>query len=536
MSAVAGTAALARLALRRDRVMLPAWILVIAGLTATTASSFAQLYPTVEARQEFATGIGRNPSLFALYGRAFDLTSVGGLTAWRIGGFAAVLAALMSLFTVVRHTRAEEEAGRLELVGSGVVGRLAPLTAALLVAFGAGLILAALVAAGLIGVGLPAAGSFALGLAIATGGWMFAAVASTAAQLTESARAANGIAAAVLGLSYLLRAIGDTAGEHSWLANLSWLSPIGWTQQVRPFVGERWWVFGLAAVFAAVLTAAAYRLVARRDLGAGLLPSRPGPAEAARTLRSPLALAWRLHRAALAGWVAGFAVLGAALGSIAAGVGDLVTDSPQLRDLLSRMGGGRGIVDTYLNATMGIVGVIAAVYTVQAGLRLRVEETSQRAEPVLATAVSRVRWALSHLTFAVLGTAALLGVAGLGAGFAHGLRTHDLGGQLPRLLGAALVELPAAWVLVGITAVLFGLVPRLSAGGWAAVLLFLLLGQFGPLLRLNQVIMDISPFTHVPKVLGGELTFAPLVWLAMLAGTLTAAGLVGFRHRDVGAG
>jgi ABC-2 type transport system permease protein len=337
-------------------------------------------------------------------------------------------------------------------------------------------------------------------------------------------------------MSYLLRAIGDTAGGHSWLANLCWLSPIGWTQQVRPFAGERWWVFGLAAAFAAVLTAAAYRLVARRDLGAGLLPSRPGPAEAARTLRSPLALAWRLHRAALAGWVAGFAMLGAALGSIAAGVGDLVTDSPQLRDLLSRMGGGRGIVDTYLNATMGIVGVIAAVYTVQAGLRLRVEETSQRAEPVLATAVSRVRWALSHLTFAVLGTAALLGVAGLGAGFAHGLRTHDLGGQLPRLLGAALVELPAAWVLVGITAVLFGLVPRLSAGGWAAVLLFLLLGQFGPLLRLNQVIMDISPFTHVPKVLGGELTFAPLVWLAMLAGTLTAAGLVGFRHRDVGAG
>jgi putative exporter of polyketide antibiotics len=89
----------------------------------------------------------------------------------------------------------------------------------------------------------------------------------------------------------------------------------------------------------------------------------------------------------------------------------------------------------------------------------------------------------------------------LGLGLAHGLRNHDLGTQLPRLLGAVLIVLPAAWVLLGLTMALFGLAPRLTALSWAAVLLFLLPGQFGPILRLDQRVMDISPYSPAIKEL-----------------------------------
>jgi ABC-2 type transport system permease protein len=450
-----------------------------------------------------------------------------------VGGVGAVLAALMSLFTVVRHTRAEEEAGRAELVGSAVVGRHAALTAGLAAAFAADLVLAALVTAGLTGLGEPAVGALALGLSLAAAGWMFAALAAVAAQLAEGARGARGIAAGGVGLAYLLRAVGDSARDGGW-SRLSWLSPIGWTQRTRPFAGERWWVFGLAAALVVVLVGAAYALVTRRDLGAGLLPPRLGPAEAAAGLRSPLALAWRLHRAALLGWTAGLAVVGTAVGGVAQGVGDIVTDNPQLADLFTKMGGQQKIVDAYLASTMGVVGLVAAAYAVAAALRLRSEETGLRAEPVLATRVGRTRWALSHLAFAAAGPAVLLAAAGLAAGLTHGLRTGDVGTHLPQLLGDALVQLPAVWVLAGITVALFGLTPRLVAVSWAALVVFLLLGQLGPVLRLNQWAMDVSPFTHVPKLPDAEPAAAPMVWLVAVGVVLTVSGLVGFRRRDVG--
>ena len=56
------------------------------------------------------------------------------------------------------------------------------------------------------------------------------------AQYAVSARAAAGLAGAALAVAFVLRAIGDV-GDGS----LSWLSPIGWSQQTQPFAGHRVW-------------------------------------------------------------------------------------------------------------------------------------------------------------------------------------------------------------------------------------------------------------------------------------------------------
>jgi polyether ionophore transport system permease protein len=108
---------------------------------------------------------------------------------------------------------------------------------------------------------------------------------------------------------------------------------------------------------------------------------------------------------------------------------------------------------------MSLLGLIAAGYAIQATLRLRDEETSGRAEPVLSTAAGRLRWAASHLVFSILGPAAALGAAGLAIGLSHGLNTGDVGRELPRVLAGAMVQLPAVWVLAAIAVVLFGLLP-----------------------------------------------------------------------------
>lgn len=532
MNALAGTGALVRLALRLDRIRLPIWILAIAGTVVATASSFEQLYPTVASRLQLSSGIVENPSMRAIYGPLFDPRSIGGLTAWRQGGVGLVLIALMSLLTVVRHTRAEEEAGRLELIGAGVVGRYAPLTAALVLAFGASLLIGLLMAGGLIGLGLPTAGSLALGLGFLAVGWIFAAVAAVAAQLTESARLATGIAVSVLAAAYLVRAAGDAAADTgpTWL---TWLSPIGWAQQIRPYAGERWEVFGLAAGLVVVCTGAAYTLVTRRDIGASLMPPRPGPSSASPGLRSALALAWRLQRAPLLGWTIGFAVMGTAMGAVADGVRDVVESSPQIEEIVRRIGGSDAIVDAFLATIAGLFGLVAAVYAVQATLRLRVEETGLRAEPLLATRVGRTEWVSSHVVLAALGAGVLLAVAGAGVGLTHGLSAGDVSGQLPRMVGGALVQLPATLVFAAVALALFGVFPRLTVLSWAALVVCLLIGQLGPLLQLDQRLMDLSPFTHVPQIPGSNMTWTPLLWLTAVALGLTAAGMVGFRRRDL---
>jgi ABC-2 type transport system permease protein len=531
MSAFTGTGALVRLALRRDRIMLPVWLAVFVLMAVSAAAGTVQLYPTAGSWVGPAETWNHSQSLVALYGRVYDSASVGSFAVVKPLGTMAAILAVFAIILVMRHTRAEEESGRLELLGSTVVGPHAPLTAALLVAVGTSLVLGVLAAFGMISAGLPASGSFAFGAAWAGVGIAFAAIAAVVAQLTRSARTATGIGVAVLGVVYVLRAVGDTV-EVTGPSWLTWLSPIGWAQQFRPYAENRWWVLLIVVSFAVVATGVAYTLVARRDLGAGLVPDRAGPATAAPSLRSPLALAWRLHRGLLLGWIMGFTFLGLIFGNFASSIGDFF-DNPQAREVLAKLGGEQGLVDAYLAAMLGMVGVAASAYGIQTAMRLRAEENALHVEPLLATAVSRIRWAASHITIAVLGTTLLMVAMGTSAGLAHSARVGDMS-QLGRVLGGALVQLPAAWVLTGIVVAAFGFAPRLVVAGWAALVGFLLLAEFGPLLEFDQWVMDISPYAHVPKIPGAEFTATPMVTLTALAALLIAAGLAGFRSRDIG--
>ena len=192
MTAFTGTWALVRLALRRDRVLLPVWILVLVLYAASSAAASVGLYDTEQSRIDLATSSNASPTLVALYGWVFG-TSLGAVSLYKLIAFGAAMVSVLTFLVTVRHTRAEEENGRLELVGATVVGRYAPLTSALIVSAGASLVLGVLSALGLMSAKLPAAGSFAFGLGWAATGIVFAAVAGVAAQLTESARTARGI-------------------------------------------------------------------------------------------------------------------------------------------------------------------------------------------------------------------------------------------------------------------------------------------------------------------------------------------------------
>ncbi|WP_346036390.1 ABC transporter permease [Brevibacterium picturae] len=384
---------------------------------------------------------------------------------------------------------------------------------------------------GLIGLGLPASGAVAMGSAMLTVGAVFTCVGALTAQLAPTASAARGLGLVAAAVAYLLRAAGDADGRDSVL---SWLSPIGWGHRVRPFAGEQWWVLLLPVGTTVALVAVAILLSARRDMGAGLFETRPGPAAAAG-LRSTTVLAWRLHRPQLLGWTVGFAVFGLLVGSIGPAVGDVAQQSDQLREMLTYLGSDGSPVEAMLAMFFMLLALAAGAYAALAALRPHTEESSGRAEPLLATSVSRLRWLGGHLLVAAAGPVIILATLGLGAGLVYGSATGD-SAEVLRMLTGSLVYVPATWLVVGVAVVLYGTAPHLAVPvTWTFLVLNVLVFLVSALPGIDpETIAEIAPFLSVPSPLVTDMSMTPLLVQSLIAATLVALGAVGFQRRGIG--
>ena len=383
MTTYAGTWSLARAALRRDRVLASAWVLLLVVVVYASAAATEGLYPTAADRVEAAQAINNSPAIVALYGPILDVTSVGELAMTKLTVLYAVFAALLFLVLVRRHTRTEEESGRAELLGGTAIGRDAPLAAAVveaaLVALGLGILAAAASA----GAGLPVAGSVAFGASWVGVSWVATGLTAVACQVSASARTCAAVAGAGLGFLYVLRIIGDTGP--GWV---SWLSPFGWSTRLRAWSDPRWWVLLLDLFLGALLVVVAQRLQQRRDLGAGLVAARPGPAEGSPRLADAFVLTWRTHRAMLLSWTVGAGALGLVMGAIAPSVGDLL-DTEAGRQVIESIGGVGNMQDALVGAVLSIAGVIVTCFAVAVVTHGAGDERDGRTEQVLATGVSR---------------------------------------------------------------------------------------------------------------------------------------------------
>ncbi len=524
--ALTGLGTLVRFTVRLDRVRMAVWVLSIVLTVVATVASIKGLYPTQADLDKAALVSQDNAAAIIFNGPAQGLRTVGGEVAFNTGTFGLILMGLMSVFLLGRLTRGEEEAGRAELVRALPVGAHAPPAASLLTVGAVNVVTGLLVAVSLIGVGLPATGSIVFGLSFTLFGLFMAAVTLAAAQVTENTRVVYGIGGLVLGAAFLLRAIGDVGD-----GTVSWLSPIGWAQKTRPFAGERWWPFLVLLGATAALARLTVALSRRRDLGGGLVRPRAGRVHAAASLGRPVGLAVRLQRGSVIGWTAGLLVLAVAYGWITDSINSFVSDNQTMTDIIAAQGHGT-LVQQYLAMSFRILALIAGGFAIQSALRIRSEETAGRAEPVLVAGVSRVRFARSHLIVAFGGTLLVLVVNGLGFGVTDALVTGTSGAIADSVIGS-LVFLPAVWLLIAIAVVLVGLAPRATAIAWGVLGVCFVIGMFGQLLDLPMWLQDVSPFQHPPRYPAASVTWLPLVVLTVLTVVLTAAGLAGFRRRDL---
>ena len=526
--ALAGTGTLIRFILRRDRVKLPAWLLATTGLLAYFGSALPEVFRTEEQLQDL--GRFMDGAIGAMFGPGYgrDAIALDVYIASVYGLWFFILAALMSLQLVARHTRVDEQHARAELLRAAVVGRHAQLTAVLVVAVGANAVLALLLAGAMAANGYDGGDGLLLGASVAAVGLVFAGIAAVTVQVTEFARSATGIAGALLGASWIVRAIGDLAGDHG--SPLSWFSPLAWSHQTRAYVDGRWWPLLLSVGLAAAAAAGGYALSSRRDVGAGLVAARTGAPGAAPWLASPLAAAFRLQRAALLWWTSALATFGFVFG----GVGDQIADPTDMSaDRIEMFGGSVAtLLDGFLGITAMLTAVLAGTMVVRSVLAVWSEESEGRAEPVLATATGRGAWFGSHLVVASLGLVVTMLVVGLATGVGAGLSVGE-GAYVGEMIVAHLAHVPGALVLLGIAAALFGLAPRAIGVTWVVVGASLFVGMFGPLMDLPRWVLNLLPIEHTGRPPLDDIAWRATAILLAIAAVLVAAGLAGFRRRDL---
>ncbi len=523
MSGLDGLATLLRLHTRRDRWQVLAWMVGVTLLYWSQAWGVDTMYSSQAEFDLAATAMESNAAFVALAGPARALNTVGGQVIWQASAFGAVLVGLMSMFLVGRHTRVEEERGREELLRAAPVGRFAPLTAAAVVAVVANVLVGLAVALSLVRYPLDTADSWATGWGLTCTGLFFTGVALVAMQLSASSRSAYGIAGAVIGLSYGLRAVGDVTES-----GLSWASPIGWYQAMHPYSGLVWWPSLVLLGAALAIGSLGYALLVRRDLGSGLLASRSGPARGA--LGSGVALSWRLQRGSVIGWSIGTLLVGLSYGSIGDSVDQLMGDSGFSQDLFAISGS--DLVDGFYAVCALMIALVATGFAVSSALRLRGDEDDGRAELLLATALSRRDWFLGHVVVTLVGSVVVLVAGAVGVGLGYGIATGGWD-RVVRLSVPVLSYAPALLVCVGLTLLLTGLRPRLARLSWALLgwaVVVLILGQT---LRLPGWAQGISPFHHPALAPSEAYAAGPLVALSLVALVLGAAGWLTLSRRDV---
>jgi ABC-2 type transport system permease protein len=515
-----GVPSLLRLALRRDRVRLSVWIAVLTLMMVYAPNAVKLAYPE-EAQRLARVNLLKTPAGMMLGGPMFggNETDLGAMMANELMLTLIVATSILSILTVIRHTRAEEESGAAELVLSSVVGRYARTYAALILVAGVNAVLAVTMTLAMSATGFAIIDTAAMCLGITGVAMVFGGVAAVTAQLWRQARTATGAAMATLALAALVRGIGDVINNSG--SALSWFSPIAWAQQMRAFVDVRWWPFALLVALAIGLMALAAGLESRRQYDDGNIPSI-GERPNARPIRGVFGLHLTLQRGQTIGWTVGLFLGGLAFGSMTKSLLDAAKANP----LLARVLAAQGTDGVYTTLTQ-FLAAAATAYVVGSVLRVFSDEESGLGEPVLAAAVSRWRWLLTAVASALVGAAVLMFFAGLGNGLGAGITLGEPQ-TIVRLTLAGLAYVPAMAVVAGIAALAVAV--RRPWIGWLAVTFVVFSLYLGALLRLPRWLIDLSPVGRTTAPLNYPVVALTVMVVAAAGLTLVACWI--YRSRD----
>jgi len=510
------------------------------------APAMANMFPDMASRSQFAASFN-NPIMIAMMGPIYgaDNYTAGAMYGGMMLLWYAMAVAIMNIFFVVRHTRADEQAGRVEVVRSLPTGRLANLNATMISALMINVVLGLLTGLGLAVLGIEDmgfAGSMAYGAATAAIGLVFASIAALFSQITSNASGATGFSFISIGVFYMIRAAGDMQGNEI----ISCISPLGLVLRTQAYVQNNIWPSLVLFATAIVISAVAYKLNSIRDLGQGFVAARPGRATASPLLKSSFGLTWRLLRNMLIIWAVVMFILGASYATVIGDISSFIGDSPEYMEVigvpvdqlaaLSEADQSRLIVDSFGTFVTLMMTIVAIVPLINAIMKLRNEERDGRAENVLTRAVRRCRYMsgfviLAYVFSVIIQFLTASGLYVVAASVAGDANPFTYTG----LLQAFFAFLPALWVMIGFTALVVGLLPKATTIVWVYFGVVAFTSFMGRLVMPDWM-LNITPLHFVSQPQPMQefvIDYTPLIIMTGIAAVLTAIGIISYSKRDM---
>ncbi len=511
---------------RRERIMTIVWIISIASFAGLVAAIYPSLLPTQAETMQMAASMA-NPAMVAMMGPIYgmeSLTQASVMTQecliWLI-----ITASIMNIFLVNRHTRGDEELGRLEMFRALPVGRLTGGFATILFAFLANVIISLLIAFLLIVLnieGTTIMGALVYGFSIGMVGFVFASLTLLLAQILSTAQGVSGMSFALLGLFYILRAVGDVENNI-----LSFISPIGLGMKVEAFYSNLIWPIITLIIEGIVISAIALIISAIRDHGTGLVPASKGRAKASRFLCCPFGFAFKLSQSTILGWGLGLFILGISYGSICPSINDFV-DSNEMMQKVLQARGSSVLLDSYVSMIFSMMSMLASVPVVLSAMKIYSEEKRGRLDQILSRAVPRLKLYCSYIIIAIIESVIMQFLLAAGMFLAS---SGEL--DLSKVLKASFNHLPALWVMIGLTVFLVGVLPKLTSLIWLVFGYSFIVVYIGSIIDFPKWMAKVTPFGNIPLLPVEDFAPLPLIILTLIAAAFTLIGLWQYKRRDI---
>ncbi|WP_423189073.1 ABC transporter permease [Alkalibacterium sp. f15] len=527
--AFAQTGRLFRFAVKKDWLKIFLWLLGVAFYVFIGVFAFVEVYGDPAEREALSYAM-QNPAMEALFGRVIgqDNYTIGAMYSHMMTILGFVVFAIMSILLVVRNTRSEEEDGILELIQAQPTGRIAHTTSAILLLLVTNVLVLIITAALIIALGdasMTVEGAFLTGTIYASAGLFFGAVTLVTAQLSSNARGAMMLAFGVLGISYIIRIIGDGG-----VPLLSWFSPLGLLYNTEPFVNDYWYPVFISSALSLLLIAFALYLKHKRDMGAGLIADRDGKRHASAFLKTPVGFVLDLIRTPLIVWTVSMALLGFTYGSVIGDVDSLLEGNEIVSQIIANQEG-ISMAEQFMAMILGVLGIFSSVPAVQFLLRVRGEEKKNRLDKLIAG--TRSRYHILGTFFLISTVIAIIMQIVTSLAFGGAALVMDFDIDFLKVMLAGMAYVPAIFVMIGLATLLVGWLPRLTSLIWLYLGFVFVNLYFGELFDFPKWVSAFSAFHYVPEIPIETWSWPVVFGLTALAGILSAAGFIGFRRRDI---
>jgi polyether ionophore transport system permease protein len=519
-------------------------VIAIALALLLIAVSFAivQEFNTPASRQQLVAVVAAVPAILqGLAGKAVNVATLGGYLQYKYGSFFPIIVSLWAIIALSATLAAESRRGSMEFVAATAATRrrialeklTAHLTGQAIVAIA---VFLALVVVGRSVNGLPGdeiSFESAVGYAL----WLFllgiaaGAVAFALAPFVGRGSAA-GVAGAVMFGGFILNGYQAAIPSLAPLANLTWF---GWTANHVPLAGQFDWVTLVpVAIVAIVLFVVGVEAFARRDIGATSPIPTPSLPRALIGLRGPSGRAIGQNLPSSIAWGLGIGIFGLAIAGSGRSFIEELGKATDFVKLLNSVFPGFDIrsVGGFLQLLFVEFGMILAGLAAATLVAIWAsDETSGRLELLLATPLSRFRWATSGGVAVMVGVVVLTVMAMIGVGVGAVIAGSEFATPVA---GTVVLGLYAA-ALGGIGIAVGGLFGTSYAGPFVAVFTVVtwFVGIIGPALNLPDVFHQLALTSHYGFTMLGQWDWVGVVASLVLAVGGIVVGAWGFRRRDL---